>query len=70
VRSQRLEEQLGAARGAVDRRHEAVRSQLVSVSASTETAEQDRLADEVKGLRERVGVVADGMAAAYGPPNT
>jgi chromosome segregation ATPase len=45
-----------------------VRSQLVSVSASTETMEQDRLAGEVRELRERMGAVAEGMAAAYEPP--
>jgi chromosome segregation ATPase len=45
-----------------------VRSQLVSMSASTETAQQDRLAGEVRELRERMGAVAEGMAAAYEPP--
>jgi chromosome segregation ATPase len=45
-----------------------VRSQLVSVSASTETLAQDRLAGEVRELRERMGAVAEGMAAAYEPP--
>jgi seryl-tRNA synthetase len=42
-----------------------IRSHLVSVSASSETAEQARLAGEVRALREQVGAVADGMAAAY-----
>jgi chromosome segregation ATPase len=42
-----------------------VRSQLVSMSATTETAQQDRLASEVRELRERMGAVADGLAAAY-----
>lgn len=46
-----------------------VRSQLVSMSASTETAQQDRLAGEVRELRERMGAVAEGMAAAYEPPS-
>jgi hypothetical protein len=45
-----------------------VRSQLISVSASSETAEQDRVADEVRALRERMGAVADSMVAAYQPP--
>jgi hypothetical protein len=45
-----------------------VRSQLVSMSASTETAQQDRLAGEVRELRERMGAVADGLAAAYESP--
>jgi hypothetical protein len=42
-----------------------VRSQLVSMSASTETAQQDLLASEVRELRERMGAVADGLSAAY-----
>jgi hypothetical protein len=42
-----------------------VRSQLVSVSASTETAHQTELAGEVRALRERMGTVAEGMSAAY-----
>jgi hypothetical protein len=45
-----------------------VRSQLVSMSATTETAQQDRLAGEVRELRERMGAVADGLAAAYEQP--
>ncbi len=43
-----------------------VRSQIVSVSATTEGAEQAQLATEVRALRERMGAVADGMEAAYG----
>lgn len=46
-----------------------VRSQLVSVSASTETAEQERVAAEVRALREHMGTIADGMAAAYEQPS-
>jgi hypothetical protein len=42
-----------------------VRSQLVSMSASTESARQAELAGEVRALRERMGAVADGMSAAY-----
>jgi DNA repair exonuclease SbcCD ATPase subunit len=42
-----------------------VRSQLVSLSASTESAAQAELAGEVRALRERMGAVADGMSAAY-----
>ena len=37
-----------------------VRGNLVSVSASTEAANQDRLAGEVRSLREEVGAVAAG----------
>jgi hypothetical protein len=42
-----------------------VRSQLVSVSASTESGTQTELAADVRALRERVGASADGMAAAF-----
>ena len=42
-----------------------VRSQLVSLSASTESARQAELAGEVRALRERMGAVAEGMSAAY-----
>jgi biopolymer transport protein ExbB/TolQ len=42
-----------------------VRSQLVSVSASTESGVQSELAADVRALRERVGASAEGMAAAF-----
>jgi hypothetical protein len=42
-----------------------VRGNLVSVSASTERANQERLAGEVRTLREEVGAVAAGMSEAY-----
>jgi hypothetical protein len=42
-----------------------VRSQLVSVSASSETQQQTELAADVRALRERVGATAEGMAAAF-----
>ena len=45
-----------------------VRGNLVSVSASTEAANQQRLAAEVRGLREEVGVLAEGMSEAYEEP--
>jgi chromosome segregation ATPase len=38
---------------------------LVSVSASTEAENQDRLAAEVRALRDAVGAVAAGMSEAY-----
>jgi hypothetical protein len=44
-----------------------VRGNLVSVSASTEAANQERLAGEVRGLREEVGALAEGMIEAYEP---
>jgi uncharacterized coiled-coil protein SlyX len=42
-----------------------VRSQLVTLSASAEAGQQTELASEVRGLRERMGAVAEGIAAAY-----
>ena len=42
-----------------------VRGNLVSVSASTESANQQRLAGDVRALREEVGAVAAGMSEAY-----
>jgi uncharacterized coiled-coil protein SlyX len=42
-----------------------IRSQIVSVSASTGAARGQELAGEVRALREQMGAVADGMAAAY-----
>jgi chromosome segregation ATPase len=47
-----------------------VRGNLVSVSASTEAANQERLAGEVRALREEVGAVAAGMSEAYEAPAT
>jgi chromosome segregation ATPase len=64
----RMERQLDRFYGELERiivELDTVRSQLVSMSASTETAQQDRLASEVRELRERMGAVAEGMAAAY-----
>ena len=45
-----------------------VRGNLVSVSASTDSANQQRLAADVRGLREEVGAVAEGMSEAYETP--
>jgi chromosome segregation ATPase len=42
-----------------------VRGNLVSVSASTERVNQERLAGDVRALREEVGAVAAGMSEAY-----
>jgi hypothetical protein len=42
-----------------------VRGNLVSVSASSEAANQQRLAGDVRSLREEVGAVAAGMSEAY-----
>ena len=45
-----------------------VRGNLVSVSASTDAANQQQLAAEVRELREEVGVLAEGMSEAYERP--
>ena len=45
-----------------------VRGNLVSASASTEAANQQRLAGDVRALREEVGAVAAGMSEAYESP--
>ena len=45
-----------------------VRANLVSVSASTDAANQQDLADDVRGLREEVGALAEGMSEAYEAP--
>jgi hypothetical protein len=42
-----------------------VHGSLVSVSASTEAANQERLAGDVRALRDEVGAVAAGMSEAY-----
>jgi predicted Ser/Thr protein kinase len=42
-----------------------VRGHLITVSASTEADNQERLADDVRDLREEMGAVAEGMTAAY-----
>jgi len=45
-----------------------VRGHLLTVSASAEADNQERLADDVRDLREEMGAVAEGMAAAYAGP--
>jgi hypothetical protein len=42
-----------------------VRGTLVSVSASTDAANQQRLAADVRGLRDEIGALASGMSEAY-----
>ena len=46
-----------------------VRGNLVSVSASTDAANQQQLAADVRGLREEVGALAEGMSEAYERPS-
>ena len=65
---QRMEKQLARFFSEMERilvELDTVRSQLVSVSASTESAQQTELAADVRALRERVGATAEGMAAAF-----
>ncbi|MEA2135526.1 MAG: hypothetical protein QOC68_3435 [Solirubrobacteraceae bacterium] len=65
---QRMEKQLARFFSEMERilvELDTVRSQLVSVSASTESAQQTELAADVRALRERVGASAEGMAAAF-----
>jgi hypothetical protein len=45
-----------------------VRGTLVSVSASTDAANQQRLAADVRGLRDELGALASGMSEAYEAP--
>ncbi len=45
-----------------------VRGNLVSVSASTDAANSQQLAADVRGLREEVGALAEGMSEAYEQP--
>jgi hypothetical protein len=64
----RMEKQLERFFGEMERilvELDTVRSQLVSVSASTESGRQTELAADVRALRERVGASAEGMAAAF-----
>jgi len=42
-----------------------VRGNLISVSASEEAYQQERVAAGVRELRDEMGVVAEGVAAAY-----
>jgi hypothetical protein len=64
----RMEKQLGKFFSEMERilvELDTVRSQLVSVSASSEAGVQTELAADVRALRERVGASAEGMAAAF-----
>ena len=45
-----------------------VRGSLVSASASTDTERQRALAADVRGLREEVGALSEGMSEAYESP--
>jgi hypothetical protein len=42
-----------------------IRAHLVSLSASTDASNQQRLAAEVRGLREEMGSLAAGMSEAF-----
>jgi hypothetical protein len=45
-----------------------IRGNLVSASASTDSASQKQLAEDVRGLREEVGALAEGLQEAYEEP--
>ncbi len=44
---------------------ETIRGSLISVSASTDADDQQRLADRVRGLRDEMSAVATGMSAGF-----
>ena len=45
---------------------ETIRGSLLSVSASTDVANQQRLAGDVRALRDELGSLAEGMSEAFG----
>jgi len=64
----RMEAQLGRFYDEMERMTielDTIRGSLLSLSASEGAETQTRLAADVRGLRERMGTVADGMAEAY-----
>jgi hypothetical protein len=64
----RMENQLGRFYDEMERMTvelDTIRGSLVSLSASEGADAQERLAGDVRSLRERMGTVADGMAEAY-----
>jgi hypothetical protein len=65
---ERMQKQLGVFGDQMERilvEMDTIRSQIVSMSASTGAAKGSELAGEVRNLREQMGAVAEGMAAAY-----
>ena len=44
---------------------DSIRGSLLSVSASTEVANQQRLAGDVRALRDELGSLAEGMSEAF-----
>ncbi len=64
----RMEGQLGRFYDEMERMTvelDTIRGSLLSLSASEGADSQERLAGDVRALRERMGTVADGMAEAY-----
>jgi hypothetical protein len=64
----RMEAQLGRFYDEMERMTielDTIRGSLLSLSASEGAESQQRLAGDVRSLRERMGTVADGMAEAY-----
>jgi hypothetical protein len=43
-----------------------IRGSLVSVSASTDTGNQQRIASDVRSLRDQLDALASGMSEAFG----
>ena len=68
----RMEQQLQRFYDEMDRMTvelDTIRGNLVSVSATTESDSQRRLAEEVRGLRDELGAVAAGIDEAYKDDN-
>jgi hypothetical protein len=47
-----------------------IRGNLVSVSASTDSGNQQRIASDVRSLRDEVGALSSGMEEAFGQQQT
>ncbi len=47
-----------------------IRGQLISVSASSDASNQQRIAAEVRGLREEMSTLAQGMSEAFEQTDT
>jgi hypothetical protein len=68
VAQRRMDEQLRRFDAEMERmvvELDTVRANLVSTAASGDTANQERLADRVRGLRDEMSAVSEGMDAGY-----
>jgi hypothetical protein len=64
----KMQDQLGSFYDQMERvvvELESIRGSLLSVSASTDAANQQRLAGEVRALRDQLGSLAEGMSEAF-----